>query len=551
MLGACLLANAGGAVAAPAPQFAVKIPGAVGGEPVTGRLYVYVGKTPVPEPHKQNAWWNSAAAFGMAIDAMKPGDTAIVGPKIVGFPFHALSDLPKGHYYVQATLEKFVRYPRADGHTIWARDPWGWKSGLLYSTPIQLDWDPAKGQIVTLALTKTVEKPAAQDTSWLKHVRIKSTLLSKFWGRDMFLEASVLLPKDYDKDASRRYPVIYSSNLDDPFEFSTSKPSQEPEEKRHHEYNGGEDGYQFYQSWNGANFPRVIAVTLVHPTPFYNWPPALNSRNIGPYDDAVMQELIPEVEKRFRIIAAPYARVISGRPTGAGGRGALAMVLHHPDFFGGAWVFYPWGFDYRHYFGLNIYQSKNAYTLKPSLVPEWMRRHNDWYSAEVNFIRTLDGHPLVSMRAQSLSNEVYGKPGLDGEFGFDFALNGPVGADGYPKPLWDAQTGAIDAAVREDWRKQDLAEYAHRNWAKLSEPLKGKLHFFVGETDEYHRAEGVHAFEDFVRGASGPSYPITFRYDPQRGNGFQPMTNAQLVRDMAASIRRNAPAGADTRWAMN
>ncbi len=364
----------------------------------------------------------------------------------------------------------------------------------------------------------------------------------------MFLVANVVLPKGYAQSGTLRYPVLYSPNLDDPFDFSTSPASDESEEKRRRHYNGGETGYEFFQKWNSAGFPRIIAVTLLHPTPFYNWPPPMNSDNIGPYGDAIMQELIPEVERRFRIIAEPYARVLSGRPTGAGGRGALALQLQHPDFFGGAWVFYPWAFDYRYYFGLDIYDSKNAFILEPSLVPEWMRRHNDWSAAEVNFIRTSDGQPIVSMREQTRNNSVYGKDGLNGEFGFDEALNGPVGADGYPRPLWDRQSGAIDPVVRDAWRKHDLGEYARRNWPMLQGKLRGKLRFYVGETDEYHRAEGVHAFEDFVRGASGPGYPIGFTYGLQKGNGWQPMTNAELVRDMAAAIRKNAPAGADTHW---
>ncbi len=138
LMGALLLA--GGALPAEAappvsPQFAVKLPGDPKAGTITGRLYVYVGKTNAPEPREQGAWWNSAQAFGIAIDAMKPGDTAIVAGNAVGAPYARLADLPKGQYYVQATLDRYVRYPRADGHTIWASDSWLWKSGLLYSTP--------------------------------------------------------------------------------------------------------------------------------------------------------------------------------------------------------------------------------------------------------------------------------------------------------------------------------------------------------------------------------------------------------------------------------
>src|SRR5262249_43288209 len=151
---------------------------------------------------------------------------------------------------VQVVLEKYVRYPRADGHTIWASDPWVWKSGRMYSAPVRIDWDPRANKTFSLELNKTVEAPPQRDTQWIKYVRIKSMLLSRFWGRDMFLTGIVLLPKGYEQSGTTHYPVIYSSNLDPPFDFATSPPSQEIEEKRRREYNGGEDGYKFFQSWN-------------------------------------------------------------------------------------------------------------------------------------------------------------------------------------------------------------------------------------------------------------------------------------------------------------
>ena len=77
----------------------------------------------------------------------------------------------------------------------------------------------------------------------------------------------------------------------------------------------------------------MIAVTFQHPTPYFDDSYAVNSVNVGPYGDAVMDELIPEVEKRFRVIREPYARILSGGSTG--GWEAAALQIFHPDFFGG------------------------------------------------------------------------------------------------------------------------------------------------------------------------------------------------------------------------
>ena len=81
----------------------------------------------------------------------------------------------------------------------------------------------------------------------------------------------------------------------------------------------------------------MIAVTFQHPTPYFDDSYAVNSANNGPYGDAILTELIPEVESRFRIIAEPYARVLTGGSTG--GWESLALQVYHPDFFGGTWTF--------------------------------------------------------------------------------------------------------------------------------------------------------------------------------------------------------------------
>ena len=74
----------------------------------------------------------------------------------------------------------------------------------------------------------------------------------------------------------------------------------------------------------------MIVVTFQHPTPYFDDSYAVNSVNVGPYGDAIIRELIPEVEKRYRIIKEPYARVLSGGSTG--GWESLALQIFHPDF---------------------------------------------------------------------------------------------------------------------------------------------------------------------------------------------------------------------------
>ena len=103
----------------------------------------------------------------------------------------------------------------------------------------------------------------------------------------------------------------------------------------------------------------MIVVTLQHPNPYFDDSYAVNSVNVGPYGDAILQELIPEIEKRFRMIRQPWARLLSGGSTG--GWEALALQIFYPDFFGGTWSYCPDSVDFSDVEGINVYKDKNAF----------------------------------------------------------------------------------------------------------------------------------------------------------------------------------------------
>ena len=113
------------------------------------------------------------------------------------------------------------------------------------------------------------------DTEYVKHIKFKSELLSKFWGRPVYLGAVVLLPRDYER-TTIRYPIDYVQG-----HFSLEAP---------YRFDGQND---FSKAWMSDHYPRMIAVTLQHPNPYYDDSYLVNSPNVGPYDDALMQELDP------------------------------------------------------------------------------------------------------------------------------------------------------------------------------------------------------------------------------------------------------------------
>ncbi len=516
-------------------RFEVSFPASIHARPITGRVFVIVTGDNRNEPRFQVGFWGDAPPlFGVDVNQLKPGEPAVIDARTLGYPVQCLKEIPAGDYYVQALLNVYTEFHRSDGHIIWAHmDQWEGQRfnrspGNLYSEVQKVRLDPQAGYDVKLNLTRVippVEVPP--DTAWVKRIKIQSTLLTAFWGHPFYLGATVLLPKGYDDHPEVHYPVLYLQghfSLRPPLGFRTTPPGV---------------GYEFYQAWNLPDFPRMICVTFQHPTPYYDDSYAVNSANNGPYGDAIMKELIPYVEEHFRIIRQPYARVLAGSSTG--GWESLALQLYYPDFFGGTWAFSPDPVDFRRFQLTNIYEDESAFH-KPGYT---------WLKAERYMMRLPDGQPVVTMRQFSQLHAVLGSKGRSGQQldAFD-AVFGPVGDDGYPKPLWDKRTGVIDHEVANYTREHgyDLRYYLETNWPSIGPQLVGKLHLYCGDMDNFYLNLAVYLLEDFLKNTKCPHYDGSIEYGrPMKGHGWGPMTFPELIRMMAEHITRHAPQGEDTK----
>jgi enterochelin esterase-like enzyme len=354
----------------------------------------------------------------------------------------------------------------------------------------------------------------------------------------MYLGATVLLPEGYDQHPDAHYPVIYQQdhfNLRPPLGFSTES---SPADEQHRE--GRISGYSLYKRWSSPNFPRMIAVTFQHPTVYFDDSYAVNSANNGPYGDAILQELIPYIESHFRIIQKPYARLLTGGSTG--GWESLALQVFHPEFFGGTWTFYPDPVDFSRYMMVDAYNDVNAF-LAPGYDPPIPERPME---------RTSEGQVDVTMRQMSQLEDVLGSHGRSAEqFEAWEAVYGPVGVDGYPKSLWDKQSGRIDPQVAVYMRDHgyDLRAYLEQNWPRIGQQLAGKIHIYCGDMDNFYLNLAVYRMEDFLRSVRNPAFGGSFEYGrPMKGHGWSPLNQAELVTVMAEYIRQHSPAGADGSW---
>lgn len=495
-LGAGLLAASFASASAQSTRFEVTVPQSVHAGPLTGRIVLVLARSAQPEPRAQLSL-QGPPIFGVDIEQLAPGTAAIVDATATSYPT-PLSALPAGDYFAQAIINVYDRVQRADGRVLWLPMNDGriefftTASGNLYSDPVPVRIGAGgTTRIEVKHVIPLARQPS--DTEWLKHVRIQSETLTRWWGRPIYVHATVLLPKGYSENAQTRYPTIYALGHSTPFGFNPDS-ARVRNIGQINPTTGLETGWDFYKSWTAPDFPRMIAVTLQQQTPYFPDSYSVNSANNGPYGDAIVQEVIPELERRFRMIGKPYARILEGASTS--GWQSLALLLRNPDFFGGGWILQPDPIDFRRYQLTDIYTAENAFTMRSGEL-----------TVERPFRRTVEGQPTWTVRQLSGFEDVLGSKGRSG-FQLEAweAIYGPAGEDGYPKPLWNKQTGVIDRTVANYMRENgyDLRDYAQRNWPTIGPKLAGKLHFFTGEMDDFYLNLAVYRMEDFLNGTTAP-----------------------------------------------
>ena len=117
------------------------------------------------------------------------------------------------------------------------------------------------------------------------------------------------------------------------------------------------------------------------------------------------------------------------------------------------------------------------------------------------------------------------------------AAYGPRGADRRPVALWDPKTGRINREAVEHWKKYDLRLVMEQNWKTLGPRLRGKIHIWVGEADNYFLNNAVHLLETFLSKAD-PPYDGKIFYGPGKGHCWMGIDERQLIAEMAAAVEK-------------
>ncbi len=493
--------------------------------PIHGRVYVVVTRNDNREPRLQTGV-TGVPFWGKDVTGFTPGTVVELSADdadVLGYPLASLADLPPDTYHVQALLNVYTTFERADGHTLRmhlnsgaGQDIWE-APGNATSTVQQLGLDPATSGPIELTIDTVIpprqplgagdvlQQGNPVDTRLVKYVKIRSEKLSAFWGRDMYIGANVLLPEGYDANPDMRYPTLYLQG-----HFPGDRPPMGFVEGA----TGNRRSVGFSAFWMSDEAPKMVVVTIRDANPYYDTAYSVNSANVGPYGDAIEQELIPYLESQFPMIAEGWARILAGGSTG--GWEALAMQVFNPTFYGGCWAWCPDAVDFRYHQIVNIYDDGNAY-----------ERRTEWTTVERPNRRLFDGNIVSTMRQENMLELATGPDARSGgQWDIWEATYGPVSPDGYPAPIWDPVTGDLNPDVAAYWRDHyDLLHRLRRDWALLGPDLRGKIHVATGDMDSYYLDNAVYLLDDFLTRTTDPPADAAFEYGRRKPHcwiGYSP-----------------------------
>ena len=415
-----------------ATTFEVTLEPNIQSAPVDGRLLVFVSKRN-PNPMRGPNWFNPDPFFGIDVKETKPGDKITVDDSADAFP-QPLSKLPPGEYNVQAILH----------HNFYAANH-GNGPGNFYSKAKRVS---VNGAPIQLNLNQVVPPRSLRDSTHAKLVEVKSDLLSKFHQRDVVERALVVLPASYQNQPERRYPVYY-----DVTGFGGTL------EQLNRQWGRGQPATNSDQ----AEFIRVFLTGQCR----WGHHVYANSATNGPRGDALVQETIHEIDKRFRTIAEPTARFVGGHSSG--GWSSLWLQVNYPEFFGGVWSTSPDPVDFRDWQGTNLYaENANVYFDEDGQKRPLARFGNRVMAYYKNFTQM---------------DDVLGHGGQIRSFDAVFS---PKTVSGQPAHCWNRETGIVDPAILEHWKKYDISLILKNNWSSLAKRLESKIHVFMGDKDTFY-----------------------------------------------------------------
>ena len=507
-------------VAAARPPSPVEVPVRLGlpsPTPLSGRLIIFAspakqGAKPVNSVDANPFAATPTAVAAREISSLSHGQLATVDAETDSVPT-PWSKLPAGKYQIQAVLDVNHNYNYS-----------GRQAGDVVSNVATVR---LPGPIKPLVLSKVLpgKDPYAPRTPQMQAVApflskivpidFVSSKLSAFWGRPIHMRGSIALPPAYQASATQTWPTIYQTH--------------------------GFGGDAVSARWTAAarlklmtegQIPPMIWVALDESSPTGTHEFA-DSVNNGPWGEALTTELIPWLERTYRMDGRPSGRFLTGHSSG--GWATLWLQTRYPAIFGGTWSTSPDPSDFHDFTGADIYRpNANVYV--------------DANGRPIPLVR-MNGKDVANLEDFAKLESVLGPVG--GQMAsFDWVFS-PRGADGRPMQMFDRRTGAVNPAVAAYWRDHyDIAYRLEHNWPALRGELGGKIHLIVGTADTFHLEGAAHKLQAVLQKLGDPAdvrfLPGKTHMDLYEANGDPNALTKQIAKEMYAIARPAATATAAT-----
>ncbi len=447
----------------------------------TGRFYLFLSKNPNAEPRTQT-WpspFNKTFVFAKNSSGLKFNEPIKIGDggDWITTADWSLNNVPEGEYYVQVLWDQDFKESRIDA------------PGNLYSDTKKIVINQPTA--INLLLNKSIEARTVKTHTLSKDVNFKSEVLSTWWEKPMYLKASVLLPHNYD--TKKAYPIRYNVA---------------GYGGRYTRINNLLNNEDFMTWWESDEAPQIITVFLDGEGPFGD-SYQMDSENSGPYGKALITELIPHIESKYRGTNSSTTRFVDGCSTG--GWVSLGLQLYYPDVFNGVYSYSPDAVEFENYQLINIYEDNNAFVNEFGYVRPVMR--------------STSGEPILSLKEFIKYENVLGYSNSylnsGGQFSAHTALYSPKGKNGLPKPLFDPVTGEIDSTVATHWKKYDFKIHTKENWDVLGPKLQGKIFIWMGDMDNFYLNPATRMFAEFLSSTTNPKSDAEIVFSPMEGHCSQ------------------------------
>jgi hypothetical protein len=469
----------------PHPHIVVTLSRDVAAAGVSGRLLIFMSNK--PDSPLRPTWGSAPRDLWIAakeIPHLAPGDSVELDADDRAFP-EPFSKAPNGEYRIRAVLDTNHTYAYVQDED---------DGDLRSETSVQ--YLPAAS--ITVTLTQRVSDPPLA-TPHAELLDFESRLLSDFWGRPTHIRGLIVLPPSYGKNKFQRYATAYWTHG-----FGATLRGIATYELQY-----------YYPYMERGERPEMIYVLLDQSCPFGTHEFA-NSANNGPWGDALVKELSPALERKYRMDAKPGGRLLQGHSSG--GWAALWLQVNYPSVFGGTWPTAPDPADFRAFIPVDLTTARNMY-------------------------RTPDGKRTIVMRAngREIAMEDYARREFVlGEYGGQVssfeAVFSPRGADRRPMRLFDRFTGEIDREVAKAWERYDISRILRQNWRELRSKLNGKIHLYVGMADNYYLDKPARLLRQTIKELGGTA---SFVFLPGRTheNVYENGVAEQIWREMWNTAR--------------